>query len=84
MLEITEIILVHCNIFSNNCQQNSKVLYTFIPNKPFGQSLDISPKNLIFLKTFDSEFSYVEVWFTDKISKTVEREDRLNLSLVIN
>ena len=85
MLEITEIILVHCNIFSNNCQQNSKVLYTFIPNKPFGQSLDISPKNhQIFLKTFDSEFSYVEVWFTDKISKPVEREDKPNLSLVIN
>ena len=73
MLEITEIILVHCNIVNNNCQQNSKVLYTFIPNKPFGQSWDISPKNFIFLKTFDSEFSYVEVWFTDKNSKPVER-----------
>ena len=84
MSEIIEIILVHCNIVNNICQQNSKVLYTFIPNKPFGQSLDISPKNFIFLQTFDSEFSYVEVWFTDKISKPVEREDRLNLSLVIN
>ena len=73
MLEITEIILVHCNIVNNNCQQNSKVLYTFIPNKPLGQSWDISPKNFIFLKTFDSEFSYVEVWFTDKNSKPVER-----------
>ena len=73
MLEITEIILFHCNIVNNNCQQNSKVLYAFIPNKPVGQSWDISLKNFIFLKTFDSEFSYVEVWFTDKNSKPVER-----------
>ena len=42
-----------------------KVLYTFFPNKSFGQLLDISPKNFIYLKTVDSEFSCVEVWFTD-------------------
>ena len=39
-------------------------LYTFIPNKSFGQLLDISPKNFICLKTFNSEFSYIEIWFT--------------------
>ena len=49
-LEITEAVLAHCNIFSNDCQQDSRVLYTFFPNKSFGQLLDISPKNFIFLK----------------------------------
>ena len=48
-LEITEVILVHCNFVNNYYQQDSKVLYTFVPNKSFGQLLDISPKNYIFL-----------------------------------
>ena len=60
-LEITEVVLVHCNIVNNNYQQNSRFLYTFLPNKLFGQLLDISPTNFIFLKTFDSDFSYIEV-----------------------
>ena len=47
----------------------SRVLYMLFPNKAFGQLLDISPKNLIFLKTFDSEFLYIEVWYTDQNSK---------------
>ena len=49
-------MLVHCNIVNNDCQQDSRVLHTFVPNKSFGQLLDISHKNFIFLKTFDSEF----------------------------
>ena len=52
-LEITEVVLVHCNIVDNNYQQNARVLYRFIPNKSFSQLLDISPKNFIFLKTFN-------------------------------
>ena len=60
-LEITEIVLIHCNIVNNSYLQDSRVLYTFVPNKAFGQLLDISPKNFIFLKTFNSEFSYIEV-----------------------
>ena len=47
-LEITEVVLVHCNIVKNDCQQDSRVLYTFVTNKPFGQLLQISPKNHIF------------------------------------
>ena len=73
-LEITEVILVRCNIVNNNYQQNSRVLYTFVPNKSFGELLDISPKNFIFLKTFNSEFSYIEVWFTDQNSKPLEKK----------
>ena len=57
-LEITEVILVHCNIVNNNYQRDPRILYTSIPNKSFGELLDISPKNCIFLKTFSSEFSY--------------------------
>ena len=64
-LEITEVVIVHCNIVNKGCQQDSRILYIFVPNKSFGQLLDISPKNAIFLKTFDSKFSYIEVWFTD-------------------
>ena len=58
-LEITEVVLIHCNIVNNDYQQDSRVLYTFVPNKSFGQFLDISPKNFIFLKSFNSEFSYI-------------------------
>ena len=52
-LEIIEVMLVDCNIVNNDYQQDSKILYTFVPNKPFRSLLEISPKNHIFLKTFD-------------------------------
>ena len=53
-LEITKVVLIHWNIVSNDYQQDSRVLYTFVPDKSFGQLLDISPNNFIFLKTFKS------------------------------
>ena len=83
-LEVTEVILAHCNIFKNDYQQDSRVLYTFVPNKSFRQLLDISPRNFIFLKTFDSEFSYIKVRFTDQSYKPLEIEDKINITLVIN
>ena len=57
-----------------NCiyQQNSRVLYTFVPNKSFVQLLDISPQNFIFFKTFDSEFSDIEKWFADQSFNPLE------------
>ena len=64
--ESTEVFLVHCNIVNNEYQQDSGVLYSLLPNKPFGSLLEISPTNFIFLKTSNSEFSYIEVWFTDQ------------------
>ena len=75
-LEITEVVLVHCSIVNNNYQQNSRILYTFVPNKLFGQLLDISSRNFIFLKTFDSEFSYIEIWFTGQNSNPLEIETK--------
>ena len=55
-LEIKEVVFVHCNIVNNYYQQDSRVLYTFVPNKLFGSLLEISPANHIFLKTFNSEY----------------------------
>ena len=65
-------------------QQDLRVSYTFFSNKSFGQSLDISTKKIIFLKTFNSEFSYIEVCFTDQNSKPIELEDKINIILVVN
>ena len=72
-LEIAKVSLVYCNIVNNDYQQDLRVFYIFVLDKSFGKSLDISPKIFIFLKTFDSEFSYIEVWFTDQNSKPLER-----------
>ena len=68
-LEIIEVVLVHCNILNNDYQQDSRVLCTFVPNKPFGNLLQISPENHIFLKTFNPEFQTIEVWFADQNSQ---------------
>ena len=55
----------------------------FVPNKSFGNLLDISPSNHIFLKTFNSEYNEIIVWFTDQNSKLLEIEDRINPAMVI-
>ena len=82
-LEITKVVLVDCNIINNDYQLHLRVRYTLVPNKSFSQLLDILPKKLI-LKTFNEEFSYNEVSFTDQSSKTFEMEDEIILTLVIN
>ena len=82
-LEITEVVLVHCYIVNNDYQQDSRVLCTFIPNKPFGSLLEISPTNHIFLKTFNSKYDEIKVWFTDQNSQPLEIEERINLTMVI-
>ena len=81
--DIAEVILVQCNILNNDYQHNSRVLYTFVPNKPFGSLLEISPTNHIFLKTFNSEYDEIKVWFTHQNSQPLEVEDRINLTVVI-
>ena len=82
-LEITGVVLVHCNMVNNDYQHDSRVLNTFVPNKSFGSLLDISPSNHIFLKTFNSEYDEIIVWLTDQNSKALEIEDRINLTMVI-
>ena len=83
-LEISEVVLIHCNIVNNDYQQDSRVLYTFAPNTSFGQLPDISPIAFIFWTTLNPEFSYKEVWFTDQISKPLEIDDKINNDLLIN
>ena len=80
---ITEVVLAHCNMVNNDYQQDSRVLYTFVPNKPFGSLLEISPTNHIFLKIFNSKYNEIEVWFTDQNGQPLETEDRINLTMVV-
>ena len=82
-LELVEDVLVHFNLVKNNYQHSSKVLFSFVPNKQFGQLINISPTTLTMMNTIKTEFSFVEVWFTDRISKALEIEDNVNLALII-
>ena len=82
-LEVVELVLVHCNLVNNDYQQDSRILFTFLPKKSFGSLLEISPTNHVFLKTFNSEFQEVKVRFTDQTSKSLELEDKINVTLIV-
>ena len=82
-LESAEVVLVHCNLVENDYQHTSKVLFSFVPNKQLGQFINISPHSLTIMNTVDTEFSSVEVSFTDKASKALEIEDNVNLTLIV-
>ena len=82
-LEVVEVVLVHCNLVNNDYQQESRIIYTFVPSKTFGSLLEMSPKNHVFLKTFNSEFREIKVWFTDQKSRPLEVEDKINVTLII-
>ena len=83
-LENVEVVLVHCNLVNNSYQQASRVLFTFVQNKQYGQLISISPYSLFFLKTMNTEFSEIEIWFTDQNNNALEIEDNVNISLIIN
>ena len=72
-LESVEVVLVHCNLVKND----------FVPNKQFLQLNNISPHSLTMMNTISTEFSFVKVWFMDQISKALEIEDNVNLTLII-
>ena len=72
------------NIVNSSYKQKSRVLCIFVPSKSSGHLLDISQKNFLFLKAFESEFSCIEVWFTDQNYKPLEIEDNIKITLVIN
>ena len=74
---------MYCNLVNNNYQQASKILFTFLPNKEFGQLINIAPHSLIMLNTTSTELSSIEVWFTDQNSELLEIEDSVNLTLII-
>ena len=81
-LEVVELLLVHCNLVNNDYQEDSRMLYTFVSNKPFGSLLEISLTNHIFLKTFNSEFQEIKISFTGQASKPLEVKDRINVTLI--
>ena len=68
-LEVVELVLVHCNLVNNDYQQDSRILYTFVSKKTFDSLLEIPSTNHIFLKTFNSDFHEIKVWFTDQTSR---------------
>ena len=65
-LEVVKLVLVHCNLDNSDYQQDSRILHIFVPNKTFGSLLEILPTNHVFLKTFNSEFQELKIWFTIK------------------
>ena len=71
-LESVEVVLVHCNLVKNDYQHTSKILFTFVPNKPFGQLTKISSYALVMMNTVNTKFSSVEIWFTDQASEALE------------
>ena len=82
-LESAELVLVLCNLVKNDYQHTSKVLLTFVPNKDFGELINISPHSLTMMNTVNTEFSSVELWFTDQVCKALEIESNANLKLII-
>ena len=82
-LESVDLVLVHCNLVNNSYQQACKVLFTFVPNKKYGRLITVSPNSLIMLKTINTEFSFIEIWFTDQDNRLLEIEDSVNISLII-
>ena len=82
-LETVEVVLVHYNLVNNSYQQASKVLFTLIPNKQFGQLITITPHSLTMLKTTNAEFLLIEIWFTDQNNRPLEIENNVNITLII-
>ena len=83
-LENDDLFLVHCNLVNNNYQRDAKLLYTFVPNRKYGELMTISPNSLTMIKTVNTEFSTIEILLTVQDYRPLEIEDNVNISLVIN
>ena len=82
-LETVGVVLVHCILVNNNYQQASKVLFTFVLNKQFGQLITITTHSPTMLKTTNAEFSFIEIWFTDHNNRPLGIKDNVNITLII-
>ena len=82
-LELVKVVLAHCNLVKNDYQHSSKALFSFVPNKQSGQLINISANTLTMMNTINTEFSFIEAWFTNQASKAIEIEDNVNLALII-
>ena len=83
-LEDVNSVLVNCSIVNNTHQEKSKLLHSFVPNKRFGQLININPTTLMRVKPLSSEYDYIEVYFTDQSGKPLEIEDDVNITLTLN
>ena len=82
-LDQVEYVLLHCNLVSNQYLQNSKLLYEFAPDKRFGQLISVKPPVFIQCKTSDTIFYYIDIWFTDQNNKSLQFEDKVSVTLII-
>ena len=82
-LESVDLVLAHCNLVNNSYQQAFKVSFTFVPNKKYGQIITVSPHSLIMLKTVNTEFSFIEIWFTDQDNRPLEIEYSVKILLIV-
>ena len=82
-LETVKVVLVQCNLVKNDCQHSSKVLFSFVPDKQFGQLINIKRNSLIMMNAVNTELSHIEFWFTDQSNKVLETKDNINLTLII-
>ena len=82
-LHQVEYVLLHCNIASNDYLQTSKLLFEFVPDKSFGQLISVKPPVFIQCKTSDSIFDYIEIWFTDENNNSLQTEDKVSVTLII-
>ena len=83
-LEIVEVVLVQCNSLDIHYQQKSEVLYTLTPNKFYAYLLNVEPSNLVFFKTYNTEFDEIIITYTNQNGRPLEIEDKPNLTLLIN
>ena len=82
-IESVRFVLMHSNPVNNSYQEASKVLFTFLPNKQFGQLITISRHSLTMPKTTDGEFQFIQLWFTDQNNSPLEIEHSVNITLII-
>ena len=76
---MVQMVLVQCNLVDNQYQQKSELLDCFTPNL-----LNVEPRNLVFLETYDAEIDEIIITCTDQTGRPLEKEDKVNLTLLIN
>ena len=82
-LEIVRNVLVFCNLVENAYLQDSKLLFSFVPNSRFENLLSITPQVLKYCDTVDSTFVYIEVSFTDQNGRALQIDDDIRVSIII-
>ena len=83
-LGVVEVVLVQCNLVDNQYQRKSKVLYTFTPSKSYAYLLNVEPRNLVFLKTYNTESDEIIITFTSQNGKLLEIKYKITLTLLID